>query len=56
MPVVTDEELNCEFAYTRWDSYCQDPYASAGDFRQCRRPAQHPGDHAAGFAAERVRW
>lgn len=56
MPVVTDEKLDCEFAYTRWDFSCQDPYVGSSDLRQCRRPARHDGDHAAGFAAHRVRW
>lgn len=56
MSVVTDEQLDHEFAYTRWDLSCRDPYAGEGDLRQCRRPARHGGDHAAGFEAGRVRW
>ena len=56
MPIVTDEALDAEFAYTSWDCSCQDPFASGRDLRQCRRPAHHGGAHAAGFARDRVRW
>lgn len=49
----TDETLSLEFAYTTWDDSCQDPYNGS---YQCRRPAGHDGDHAAGFGAARLTW
>lgn len=50
---VDDETLDLEFAYTAWSDSCQDVYNL--DY-QCRRPAYHSHDHAAGFGDGRVRW
>lgn len=45
--------LDLEFAYTTWADSCQDPYSP---HYQCRRPAGHEGQHAAGFGTARMVW
>jgi hypothetical protein len=46
----SDERLDLEFAYTRYDDSCRDLYSP---HYLCRRPAGHRGAHAAGFGEQR---
>jgi hypothetical protein len=49
------EALELEMAYTSWEQSCQDPRVTlTGDLRQCRRPRNHEGTHASGFASNRT--
>jgi hypothetical protein len=50
----SDAQLDLEFAWTPFDvPKCRDPYTID---QNCRRPAGHDGDHAAGFGEHRSRW
>jgi hypothetical protein len=50
----SDAQLDLEFAWTPFDvPKCRDPYTID---QNCRRPAGHEGDHAAGFGESRARW
>jgi hypothetical protein len=49
----SDERLDLEFAYTRYDDSCRDLYSP---HYMCRRPIGHDGVHAAGFGDHRLRW
>lgn len=48
------QDLELEMAFTTWEGSCQDPHIThGGDLRQCRRPKNHEGVHASGFASTR---
>jgi hypothetical protein len=51
--MMSDAQLDLEFAYTTYDDSCRDLYSP---HYLCRRPAGHGGDHAAGFGLDRLRW
>lgn len=51
--MAEDDRLDLEFAYTSFQDSCRDLHSL---HYRCRRPAGHPGVHAAGFATQRIRW
>lgn len=50
---VPDAQLNREFDFYPVEHMCRDPYSP---HVWCKRPAGHPGEHAAGFGPARKRW